>query len=777
MRRIAQLSIILSLLSLSAGAVEDSWKQPLAVKARLIEENIQERHNILGLYPSQVEVPLDGAPVDNSTLGIGNIAHSVCWTANYLAGCSFRYAYLKKSGAPAEEVAAAKARADEVFEAVYRCQRVTGVRGLQARGYALGHGESYEERWGDPTKNEWHQGVGEYADLRWRGDPSHHNYSDSVHGLMQYWRLAAEGEQKERATAAIDTLVSYWVDNDLKIHKLDRNRPATPILGFTEGKVLDTRILMAIAGAKYAHYVTGKEKFKAAHDAIIEKCGMRRMRTFAYGKGFDDGEHCFCHLENLLSIEEDPELRAAYRLVLDAMWGKHQGDGQALFTYIYAGLTPDTPDMKKPLEEALQALETWPTDMTLQPRMNSLDPRMKPPYPVYAAAWDNEYIWKGNLLRADGWLSRTVTDVAVPAEDPMVLYAIDEEGSVFQSRDGAATAAGWHVIDGGLPSPARAIDAGPKARMVYAACDNGFYISTTGGYTWVRLPVPEDGGTPVDIHLAPDGSHVLYAATTKGAYRGEDFGEEFLGQGWTSLTDGLPRGRTAHYYVAHGAPGRAYAVLDSIVFSRRLDEAAWRRGGTLGLPAYVEPYPWFVIDPGNPDHAFTGMKGEFPGFGVKSLLQETTDGGITWSNDMESLYEKFHTAGLVKLLSMLLGGELSKPAFDPRDSQILYAGKKGGLLKSVDGGATWATIGVGLDIPWAQSVFAPRHSEWLFAGTPAGLYVSKDGGKAWESAHLVLQFQKNTRREIGGAAYVDAYWRARYYGLIDDELASKSYDG
>ena len=40
------------------------------------------------------------------------------------------------------------------------------------------------------------------------GDPSHHNYSDSIHGLCQYYDLAAEGDQKERCREAIDALVA-----------------------------------------------------------------------------------------------------------------------------------------------------------------------------------------------------------------------------------------------------------------------------------------------------------------------------------------------------------------------------------------------------------------------------------------------------------------------------------------------------------------------------------------------------------------------------------------
>ena len=101
-------------------------------------------------------------------------------------------------------------------------------------------------------------------------------------------------------------------------------------------------------------------------------------------------------------------------------------------------------------------LQSWPTDMTIRPRMNSAFPDRKPPYPVYQAAWDNEYIWKGNLLTADGWLSRIVTGVAVSREDPAVLYVIDTLGDLYQSRDGAATVDGWRPIDSTPGSPALA---------------------------------------------------------------------------------------------------------------------------------------------------------------------------------------------------------------------------------------------------------------------------------------------------------------------------------
>lgn len=657
MRNLAVVCLVL--FASSWGWAEDEpWRLPMAEKEKILEKNIQEKHNMLGLYPSQVEAPLDGGPVDYSTRSYQNVAHSVCWTSNYLAGASYRYAYMKKTNAPKKEVSKALARADEIFEAVYRCQLVTGIRGLQARGYQFGHGESYEERWGDPTSDVWLQGAGEYRNLRWRGDPSHHNYSDAIHGLGQYYDLAAQGSQKERCREAIDALVGYWVDNDFKVKHYDGKR-VTNVLGFTDGKTLNTRIMMAIAGAKVAHHATGNRKYDQAYQKLIDQYGVRGLKEFKTEKNFDDAEHVFCHLETLFRIEDDPELLAAYRVVLDALWARHKDDAQSLFTYIYMSLTPDAPDREQALRDAHFRLQTWPTDMLVRPTMSSLRTDLPRPLPTYAAAWDNEYVWKGNLLRPDGWLSRTVTGVAVPAEDPTVIYAVDQQGDVYQSRDGGATAAQWFPIDASLPSPARAIASGPRVRMVYAACDDGFYGSLTGGFKWQRLNVPEDGGKPVEMHVAQ--------AVPKES----------------AITNNMPD------------PIYLFAVRESAVYQCifRFDREFDRTWEPLpdGLPPLPKPRPSALFKPGD-----------------------------------------------------------------------------NGVLRSTDGGATWDVTAKGLDIPVARTVFTSPCTDWVFAGTTAGLYISRDGGDTWQSGNLVLQFKKNERYDLGGAAYIDAYWRALYYGLLDE---------
>jgi len=765
---------LLSFFILGQVSADESWKLTLNEKARIIEDGIQKRHNILGLYPSMVEIPFDSDTTDITTRNpMADVQHAVCWTANYLAGLSYRYAYLKKSGADQEQIEIAKKRADEVFDSVYRCQLVTGVRGLQARGYFVGRGESYAERHGSTKLPFWRQGELDGKPFRWVGDPSHHNYSDAIHGLGQYYTLVAEGEQKERAREAIDALVSYWVDNDLKIAKYNTSLPAVPILGFTDGKTLNTRVMMAIAGAKVAYYATGKEKFEKVYDQLIEQYGIRNLEDFKTGKDFDDAEHVFCHLDLLFRIEDEPELLEAYRKVADGLWKNHKDDTQSLFTYIYCAIAPDASEKEKALKEALFTLQTFPTDMTIKPRMNSLNPDLKPPYPTYLAAWDNEYIWKANVLRPDGWHSRIVTDVAVSPEDNMVIYAVGEEGGLYQSRDGASTWKGWRSIDQNLHSPVRKVAIGEKSRVLMIACDDGFYLTTSGGNSWQKIPVPLNSERPVDIEISYKEPNVIYAVTDKNVYRSRDFGDEYLGQSWESLTAGLPILHLPRFVIAQGSPGRLYAVSENRIFTRRLDEDGWTRGSSFGFGEYGEIYPWFIVDPNNPERVWVGLKINYRELGTLSILQESQDAGKTWSNSREDIWKMFSEKGFLGVMQLGERTELNHLIGDPKESGNFYAAAERGVVRKSEG--SWEKSEEGFNIPLVRSLFTSRYSDWVFAGTPGGLYISKDGGKSWQDGNLWLQFDKNTRRELGGASFIDAYWRARYYGFIDDETADSPF--
>ena len=744
-----------TLLLLSLVHADESWRRPLSEKAQTIEDGIQKRHNILGLYPSMVEIPFNKDTIDITTRNpMADIQHAVCWTANYLGGLSYRYAYLKQTGAEPRQIEIARKRAEGVFEGVYRCQLVTGVTGLQARGYFVGHGESYAERQRSTKLPYWRQGEVDGTPFRWVGDPSHHNYSDAIHGLGQFYTLAAEGKYKERAREAIDALVSYWVDNDLRIAKYDRFLPAVPILGFTDGKTLNTRVMMAIAGAKIAHYATGKKKFKKVYDQLLDQYNVRNLKTFTTEKDCDDAEHVLCHLDLLFRIERDTELLQAFRKVADGLWKNHKDDGQSLFTYIYYAIAPDALEKEKALKEALFTLQTFPTDMTIKPRMNSLNPDLKPPYPTYLAAWDNEYIWKANVLRPDGWHSRIVADVAVSPEDPMVIFAVGTEGGLYQSRDGANTWRNWRSVDQNLHSPVRRVVVGERSRILMTACEDGFYLTTTGGSTWHKMPVPLASEKPVDIEIPPDDFNIIYAITNKNVYRSRDYGDEYVGQSWENMTTDLPTLRSPQFVIAHGAPGRLYAVSERRIFTRRLDEKEWTRGSDLGLGEYAETYAWLVADPTNPERVWVGFKARYGTLGPLSILRESRDAGTTWSNSMAEIWRVVSEKGFPALMQLGVRSELNHLVADKKESGRFYgAADRGVLIKNA---TAWRQSKEGFSIPLVKSLFVSRYSDWFFAGTPGGLYISKDKGETWQDGNLWLQFDKNTRRELGGASFIDA---------------------
>jgi len=748
---------------------EDNWRVPLREKAEIFERNLLRNHWIDGLYPSIVELPLDGGPVDQSTTGYSNVVHSVCWTANYLAGQAYRFAFTKD-----ERV---RRHAGRVLGAMIRCLEITGVRGLQARGYLRGHGESYEEREGSTNADAWHQGKGKYANLRWRGNPSHHNYSDAIHGYAAYYDLAANEEQKKRIRRAVRDLVGYWAFNNGLIRKLDGSI-STHILGLTDGRTPNLRTIMAAAGLKAAHHITGEKAFEEEYEKLVEQFNFRGWERFPQRMrrryGHDDAEHVFGHLDNLFRQEKDPELLGFYRKVLDALWENHRHDRQSLFTYIYLSLTPEYAERERALKEALWTLHTWPINRVFRPRMNSIrrdikivDGRASKPLPMYESPWDNEYQWKGSLYLLDGYLSRSVISLAVPLEDPMVIYAADERGDVYRSIDGGGT---WRQTAQSLCQKVRFLAASRRIRFLFAGSDEGFYLSKTAGATWSKMPLPEDSGRPMGLVSDRENENILYAITDRGVFRSIDHGEAWLGSRWDCVTSELPPSHDGFYAVSATDPPAVYAILDGRAYFKLGDEG-WRRGGLTTIPEYGRSLHQLLPDPFDPMKVYTATSVSYESLSL-NLVFRSADGGRTWNNDLPRLFKRYvarYEAGLD--LSRELRGELH--GLTALGGDAILAATSLGVFRSTDGGENWAQSNRGLNIPIARSVFSSPASDRVFVGTPGGLYQSTDGGRTWQDANLILIFRSNIPREVGSAGFLDAYWMGRYHDFITEEEAEE----
>ncbi len=77
--------------------------------------------------------------------------------------------------------------------------------------------------------------------------------------------------------------------------------------------------------------------------------------------------------------------------------------------------------------------------------------------------------------------------------------------------------------------------------------------------------------------------------------------------------------------------------------------------------------------------------------------------------------------------------DITALAFDPADTNVLYAGTPHLPWKTTDGGATWHSISSGLidDSDIFSIRVDPNHPQLVFASACSGIYRSDSGGEAW----------------------------------------------
>ncbi|MFO1450934.1 MAG: YCF48-related protein [Opitutaceae bacterium] len=76
--------------------------------------------------------------------------------------------------------------------------------------------------------------------------------------------------------------------------------------------------------------------------------------------------------------------------------------------------------------------------------------------------------------------------------------------------------------------------------------------------------------------------------------------------------------------------------------------------------------------------------------------------------------------------------------FDPRDARVFYVACLSGVLRTLDGGATWRLV-TGWDETEVKSIAVdPQEPDTVYAGLPDGLVVSRDRGQTWQRAERGL---------------------------------------
>ncbi len=783
------------------------WLVRLDEKADILQRATSERHLMVGTYVARVPIPPDGAPVDFSTTSDTGDMHSSSWTGCYLMSLACRLGWALQAGV-ADEATAALKLGGEALGGLDILSHVSGKPGLLARKIVRGHGPTPRECADANEAPEWHQGDGAFAEFRYRGHPSHHNYHHALRGLAMWHyfltacdaRGSAHTDEVRRQLRQVRDVVCDMADYAYKSNDM--------ILLTVNGRVCchfvrdigelpgrpHTRGLMATCGLKFSEWITGDEWYGRKYAQIADELAYsastdvppdgwqgndgRIHQGRAYEPDNDEVEHLIPSLWLAHQIEDDAELKAFYRMAGASLFESKKRNKRSPCNYFYAALCDD--DAGADLPGALETLRLYPSATLMYPIMNSTrtdleiaestyDPAPMGVLPFNEQAWDNSYSWKGGPFNLDGYLAREIVALVVSNEDAAVWLLADDEGALYRSFDGGVSFAVHPGPSGALVRDVAFV--GGTSRVVILATDRGVFRTDGFGYreSWHRVPVGNGERAAHRVEADRDNPHVAWATMADGLYRSRDLGATLIGREWSAAFGAMPGGEDVLYGLRSGPDAVAYAAIRGRLFRARADDADW-----ADLPVDLEDFRHFptfrqiVVSPHDPDTAFALVDLTI-WYRTWPLLLRTTDGGesvtvVGWTHDRPYMPPS-GGAGLewTRLQSL---------TFDPTDPDTLHGAGEGGAYRSADGGTTWTSASDGLRIPLAHRVFAPRQTPGrVFVTTPAGLHQSTDGGRTWSAPMLVLNGPGVAREERGGLCYLVGYWAGRYFGYVTDEDA------
>ena len=289
---------------------------------------------------------------------IGPQADCLDPTSEMLAAYSHKYAITKD---PKD-----RHIANQIFEAILKLEKVTGVPGLVARSFNKTDQPLWHEKvfWYD----EWHKSSS-MPGYRWLGDLSSDKFTSICYGVGTFWEFCADDNYKQKAAGLLDRFIGRVVDHNFKLVDLDGKMtlwgnfcPDLPHQPLNSLKML--------MGLKVAHRITGKERYNAAYHMLIDRYHYDDHQLHAKiiwppeWRNVGDDYHAARSLYMLLRYETDRSLLIKYRMNLNRHWYDWQNiaftwESNIWFIMVYQALTGE--DILT--EERIQAIkDMWGFD-------------------------------------------------------------------------------------------------------------------------------------------------------------------------------------------------------------------------------------------------------------------------------------------------------------------------------------------------------------------------------------------------------------------------------
>jgi photosystem II stability/assembly factor-like uncharacterized protein len=289
---------------------------------------------------------------------------------------------------------------------------------------------------------------------------------------------------------------------------------------------------------------------------------------------------------------------------------------------------------------------------------------------------------------------------------------------VYLSIDGGAS---WRQLGlgtlGGAGGAVKSLAFSSRGYL-YAAGENGAYVSRDRGTTWAKIAgLPYETLSGLMLQPDPGGGERVYACTNgAGLYAGtlQADGSVAWDRGagaeaaqklaaHVSFTQVLKDPRSNHLLYASGYPGGVFKSIDA--------GKSWHEAN-FGLPSFAvedpprQGYYALSISPSDPDILYLGLFGRG--------IYRSANGAFTW----------YPVNGARQTMA---GGKITALLVDARDSETVYAAAEEGMYLTRNGGKSWQDISAGLSTFEIRSLCQNAGGE-VFAGSKGyGIFQWREG--------------------------------------------------
>lgn len=260
---------------------------------------------------------------------------------------------------------------------------------------------------------------------------------------------------------------------------------------------------------------------------------------------------------------------------------------------------------------------------------------------------------------------------------------------------------------------------------VYLATDSGLLYSYDGGDSWTQTRYFADKEISKIASVTVDyfDTCTIFASSANKIYKSTDCSRSFT-----------------EVYVDTTRSGLIVTDLATEFYNNNVVYAANNKGDILKsddygihwrlLKSVADSIKQILVDKDDTRQVYflTEKKGLF----------KTTDGGQTWSDDVEvEINKKKVKDPMNKAIAEFKDGKVGKylaQVMTARDTLILAC--KWGLIKTTDGGTTWTDVPL-VTPDRGANIFSlaidPKNGNNIYYGTDTTLYKSVDGGNTWQT--------------------------------------------